>query len=164
MTPEQFLELPERQRAEVLARLFAKQLESVLPPPRILPPKYDRAFTRKRGQFVWMSEMDLRSLKYWYGEKLKSAASGSQYSEKDAKTAEVLERWITWRTIEPLAPWSGTRGKDRASAMPPNGDPVLHAWSENRRSDSNERASSEPPAKGFSDYDYGVPDESDIPF
>ena len=106
---------------------------AAMPVPELVkPPRYDRRVYRKGG-FCWASEMLAADLRYWQGRKAESAASGSQYAEKDAKEVEALGKFIAWREQNPSEPWSGTRGNDELTAAPPSKFPKLHESTGPRR-------------------------------
>lgn len=88
------------------------------------PPRYDGKLFRKGG-FVWMSETELASLKWWREKKQESANSGSQYAARDAKDVATLDKWIAWREQSPTECWSGTRGDESVMAAAPSRSPVL---------------------------------------
>lgn len=175
MDKSEFLSLPERQRAEVLADMFADQLAGMKMPQKVLPPKYDAKLSRKGGQFCWMSEMDLDSLEYWLKMKRESAGKGGQYAEKDQKTADTLTRWVKWRQIYPTDRWFGERNDTKTTALPPSREPKLHDWSNSGRSGGGGQQSKpaddgygDAPsggAGGYSESDYGGDAGSDdLPF
>jgi hypothetical protein len=94
------------------------------------PPKFDDRFTRKRGQFCWVSEMTLDDIEWWRGKKAESADGGGQYAESDRKWVAKFDKWLEWRRLFPSEVWSGTRGDDRATAAPPSREPRLYPWGE----------------------------------
>lgn len=105
----------------------------------------------ERG-FIWMSEMTLRDLEWWEQRKRQSGDSDSQYAERDRKTADTLARWVEWRRIAPLEPWSGKRGDTRVTAASPTREPRIHAW-ERRAEKSAPGADRGAPAPAPSDED-----------
>lgn len=162
MTKDEFISLPLRTALGVVYDLLAQQIERAAKPDVARPPKYDDRFPKKKGFYVWVSEMTLEDMTWWRGRKAESAASGGQYAEKDAKWVAKFDKWIAWRQLFPSDVWSGTRGDDRATAAPPSRDPELHAWG----NDGGGAAS--PPRSvssggGYSDADYGGGDQ-EIPF
>lgn len=100
-------------------------LAAMQAPELVKPPRYDRRVYRKGG-FVWASEMLCADLIWWREKKRESAASGSQYAEKDAKEAEALSKFVAWREQSPSEPWSGTRGNEDVTAAPPSKFPRLN--------------------------------------
>jgi hypothetical protein len=165
MNKEDFTGLPLRTALGVLYDVFAQPLERVAKPDVPRPPKYDDRFPKKKGLYVWVSEMTLSDLTWWRGKKAESAASGGQWAEKDSKWVGKLDKWIAWRELFPAEVWSGTRGDDRATAAPPSREPALHAWDNagSRGSAGARQSSSDTTGGGFSDADYGnKTDEDDI--
>jgi hypothetical protein len=109
----------------------ASQRLKDLPMPHVpKPPLYDGRLGKSRDGFVWMSEMLLRDLEFWEARKRASGESGSQYAERDAKTATTMAKWIEWRRLFPTEAWSGKRGDERATADPPNANPKINKWPE----------------------------------
>lgn len=111
----------------------------------------------ERG-FVWLSEMDLRSLEWWEQRKRQSGESGSQYAERDRKTADTLAKWIEWRRIAPHETWSGKRNDTRVTAAPPSREPRIHAWgprTEKSATGATGRGTSAPAPSDDDDSSYG---------
>jgi hypothetical protein len=130
VTKEEFASLPLQTALGLVYDMAAAKLSPLPRPPVPRPPKYDDRMSRKKGFFVWVSEMTLDDLVWWENKKRESAASDSPYAEKDGKLADKLAKWIEWRRLFPTEVWSGTRGDDRATAAPPSRDPKLNAWGE----------------------------------
>lgn len=166
MTKDEFLELPPLVALGALYDLIPA-LRGAPKPDYPKPPRYDGRLTRKGGTYVWMSEMTLESLKWWLDKKSESAQSGSEFAERDSKTARNLAAWVAWRSICPTEVWSGTRGEDRATAKPPSRDPALHSWDNSGRSNGSSKGggsragSQRGPAPAQDDEEI---DENDIPF
>ncbi len=132
MTRDQFVNLPLKLALSVIWDLARAKLENMSAPTAPLPPKYDGRLGRNGG-FIWMSEMDLESLKWWFDTKTKSAKGGGQYAERDGKTAATLDKWIVWRLVFPDARWSGIRDKDRATAAMPSREPQVQQWQQKQQ-------------------------------
>lgn len=152
MTKEQFLALPPIVALGLVYDMAAAKLSPMPLPEYAKPPRYDGRLSKKGG-FVWMSEMTLDDLTWWEAKKRESSAAGTQYSEKDGKSADTLAKWIAWRRIEPTAIWSGTRGDDRATAAPPSRDPVVHKWGprseQKSTSDGGQQSEPEPDTNDY---------------
>jgi hypothetical protein len=128
MTRDDFVTLPLQTALGLIWDVDSSKLQQMDRPSVPKSPKYDDRFPKKKGSFVWVSEMTLEDLTWWRGKKAESAASGSEWAEKDAKWVTKLDKWIEWRRLFPSEVWSGTRGEDRATATPPTREPALHAW------------------------------------
>ncbi len=128
MTREEFASLPPKIALEVLYDIARAKLEPLTRPDVPRAPLYDGRLSRGNKGFTFMSEMLLRDLEWWEKKKSESAESGSQYAEKDRKTAATLRAWIAWRKLFPSELWSGKRDEDRVTAAPPSRDPKLHEW------------------------------------
>jgi hypothetical protein len=135
--------------------------------------KYDGKLSRKGGTYCWMSEMNLESLIYWENLKRTSSTNGSQWAEKDKKTADALAYWVGWRRVFPTEPWSGMRNDERVTAAPPSRDPALHQWDGSGRrngggtskpTESYDDGPAAPAAANYSDADYGGAGGDDLPF
>jgi hypothetical protein len=113
---------------ELIYDMAKAKLEPLTRPDVPRSPLFDGRLSRGNKGFTWMSEMTLRDLEWWEAKKRESASGGGEYAEKDAKTAQTLAAWITWRRLFPHEPWSGKRGEDRTTAAVPNGNPTLHPW------------------------------------
>ena len=131
MTRDEFTSLPLRLALGVIFDAMPKRLGEMRAPDVARAPKYDGRLSRGSKGYCWLSEMLLDDLRWWHGKKLESAESGSEWADKDRKTADTIAKWITWRTLFPTDVWSGTRGDDRATAKPPSREPAMHQW-ENR--------------------------------
>jgi hypothetical protein len=139
----EFCALPPAIALGLIYDVASAKLREMPVPPIPRPPKYDDRFPKKKGFFVWCSELDLNSLEWWRGKKAESVASGSEWAEKDEKWVAKLDKWIEWRRLFPYEPWSGTRGEDRASAAPPSREPALHPWGD-RPASGGQRQQSKP--------------------
>lgn len=165
MTRDEFEALPLRTALGVIYDTLERDLADVEKPFVPRPPKYDDRYPKKKGLYVWVSEMTLDDMIFWRGKKAESAAGGGQWAEKDAKWVTKFDKWIAWRQLFPAEVWSGTRGDERATAAPPSREPELHPWEGNGK-----KRNSEPPPTagggGYSDADYGSKSEDDdfIPF
>ena len=102
-------------------------LESAPAPEKPRCPKYDLRIYRKGG-YQWASETTVESLEFWHKRAAEGAESGSQWAEKDAKTATALERWIAWRQWYPDAIWKGTRNdEENTKAAAPHFRAEVHS-------------------------------------
>ncbi len=90
-------------------------------------PRFDVRIPRREG-FQWASETELASLEWWATKKRERAEEGGRYADKDRKLVTELERFIEWRRVAPGARWSGTRGEQTVTALPPSREPEVHAW------------------------------------
>lgn len=144
MTREEFVALPAPLALGLVYDMARAKLEPMDAPRAARPPKYDDRFPKKKGFFVWCSELDLNSLEWWRGKKAESVAAGTEWAEKDAKWVAKLDKWIEWRRLFPYEPWSGTRGEDRASGAPPSRDPKLYPWGERSAGGNGQRQQSKP--------------------
>jgi hypothetical protein len=128
MTRDEFTTLPPIIALGLVYDMAQAKLEPMPRPHIDRSPKYDDRFPKKKGFYVWVSEMTLDDLQWWRAKKAESAASGGEWAEKDAKWVAKLDKWIAWRRLFPSDVWSGTRGEDRATAAPPSREPRLNAW------------------------------------
>ncbi|HEY3496829.1 MAG TPA: hypothetical protein VGK73_19155 [Polyangiaceae bacterium] len=126
----------------------SSRLREMPMPPVPKPPRYDGRLGRGNDGFTWMSEMTLRDLEWWENAKRTSAAAGGQYADRDAKTAATLGKWVEWRRLFPETIWSGTRGEDRATALPPQRDPPKHSWKDSNKKKSNDKPAPDPDSDG----------------
>jgi len=159
MNRDDFTSLPIPLALGLLWDIAQAKLENLERPNVPRSPKYDDRFTRKKGQFCWVSEMTLDSLEFWRRKKAEGAAAGGQYADSDGKWVAKFDKWIEWRRLFPYEEWSGTRGEDRANGAPPSKDPALHAWGPR-----NGETSAPAPAPAATDYGGGADDEDSIPF
>src|SRR6187399_1649251 len=114
-----------------------------MPAPKVpYSPKFDGRLGRSGG-FVWYSEMDLDSLRWWHGKKLEASKEGGQYAESNGKAAAALDKWIQWRVVFPETRWSGTRGDDKTTADAPSGHPKLNEWPGKGKSDAKQQPSTQ---------------------
>jgi hypothetical protein len=131
MTPDDFLSLPAPVALRILLDGSAKLkeiVENTEKPRGPLPPKYDFRLRRKNQRYVWASEASLESLTWELGRAKAEAVEGGQWADKAAKNAETLQRWVNWRTWEPVARWQGTRGDNGVHALAPSKHPTMHDW------------------------------------
>lgn len=131
MTREEFLSLPPNIALGLIYDVSAavqKAITEKEKPRSNLPPKFDSRLRRKNQRYVWASEATLESLTWELGRAKAEASEGGQWAEKAAKNAETLQRWVNWRTWEPMARWQGTRGNNEVHAMPPSKHPAMHDW------------------------------------
>lgn len=156
MDRDQFASLPLSVALGIIYDMAPQRLADTPMPPLPRPPKYDSKFSKKRGFYAWISEMALSDLEWWYAKKRESQQAGTEYSERDGKTADTLERWIQWRKLFPNEQWTGVRGEDRAVGAPPSKDPRLHAWDNAGRSNGTQRNApkSEPPPPPEDDFNF----------
>jgi hypothetical protein len=115
-------------------------------------PKFDYTIYRRDG-LMFASECSLETLRYWHKRAAESAAGGGEYAAKDAKNAENLARWISWREWYPEAVWSGERNRDPVVALPPSDKPNVYPRTGGNRPPP-------PPADEFG----GANDTDNIPF
>lgn len=143
MTRDELLSLPASVAIGLIwdaSASLQQKLAAVEKPRGPLSPKFDRRIYRKGG-FVWASESSLESLTYWLGKKTESAKGGGMYADKDAKDAEQLARWVTYRTWFPSDPWTGTRGNSEGvRAAAPSKSPRLHQTEPREEGQENPRA------------------------
>jgi hypothetical protein len=162
MDRSEFTSLPPAIALGILYDLLV-ELSGIDAPSVPRSPKFDGKLPRQGG-FVWMSEVDLETLEWWYEKKAESAAGGGQYAEKDAKLVPVLAKWLEWRRVFPFTQWSGTRGDDRAIATFPCKNPKLREWGPRpaggpKGSGKTTGSTPKPPAKtpesgGDDDFDF----------
>jgi hypothetical protein len=132
MNKDEFCGLPTALALDVLWRAFGleERLKDFQAPRVPMMPKYDYKIWRKGG-YQWASETDLDGLRYWLRKAEESAENtASQYAERDAKKAQNLTRWLTWRACAPEALWSGKRDERTVTAEAPSRDPRIHARDE----------------------------------
>lgn len=163
MNKDEFTSLPAPTALGVIFDMLAATLAHVDRPQIPRPPKYDDRFPKKKGFYVWVSEMTLDDLTWWRGKKAESAAGGGEWAAKDAKWLTKFDKWIEWRRLFPYETWSGTRGEDRATGAPPSRDAALHAWAP-RNEPPAPKASPPNGGGGYSNADYAPPDDDEIPF
>jgi hypothetical protein len=136
------------------------KLATVEAPKPMMAPKFDSRISRKGGQYVWASELDVSGLRFFFERAAASAKTDSAFAEKNAKEAKGLEYWLKYRECYPDVAWSGERNRQQVKAEAPSSKPKLHDW-EPRGAVAPTTATSA--AKGYDDA--GYPDDgSDIPF
>lgn len=128
MTREEFASLPPKIALELIYDMARAKLEPLTRPDVPRAPLFDGMLFRGNKGFTWMSEMTIRDLEWWEKKKLESAESGSQYAERDAKTARALAGFLIWRRLFPNDRWSGKRGDERVTAQAPTDKPTLHEY------------------------------------
>lgn len=97
------------------------------PPAIPKQPRFDLALYGRDG-VSFASECDLGQLDWHAARAKKSAESGGQYAEKDAKKLEKLQEWRFWRAVNPTAIWVGKRGDtENVIAAPPSARPQQYA-------------------------------------
>ncbi len=155
MTRDEFINLPLKLALAVIWDMGgSKRLEQMRAPEIPRSPRYDGRLGRQGG-FVWYSEMDLESLRWWHKAKSESAQKDDQYAERNGKAAAALAKWVEWRELFPAERWRGTRGDDKVTAAAPSREPQLNEW--NNNGSSNKRASSprsEPPQRDEDGYGF----------
>jgi hypothetical protein len=134
MTPGEFCQLPPaialRLLLDVIAHVSPAILDDIarMEAPRApRTPRFDFRIRRKGG-YAWASETDLDGLRFWRNKYHESAMSGSQWAEKDAKNADKLEYWITWRECFPKDAWQGQRNDEQVTAAVPSHKPHIYEW------------------------------------
>lgn len=132
MTREEFAALPPMLALGLIYDVASSRLRELPAPSVPRPPKYDDRFPKKKGFFVWVSEMTFDDLVWWRGKKAESAEGGGEWAEKDGKWVVKLDKWIEWRRLFPSEVWFGTRGDERATAASPCREPALHAWGDRK--------------------------------
>lgn len=88
-------------------------------------PRYDFKIARKGG-YMWASEADLESLRYWYTRF--STSSDARWAERDKERARKLEYWVRFREADPYSRWKGTRGNYEVVANQPTNKPTIFPW------------------------------------
>ncbi len=128
MTRDEFASLPPMIALGLIYDVASARLREMPLPAVPRPPKYDGRVSRGEKGFTWMSEMTQRDLEWWEKAKRENAAKGDRYAEQNLKSASALAKWIEWRRLFPNEAWSGIRGEDRVTALPPQRDPPLNDW------------------------------------
>lgn len=163
MSPDEFSSLPVSVALRVLLE-GSQKLKGIVAntekPRSPMPPRFDRRLSRKGGQYVWASESSLESLTFWLGKNREGAQNGGEYAERNAKEAEQLERWVTWRTWFPSEIWTGTRGNNEGvRAAAPSKSPKLYQWEPRETAQPANRGDAyEDARQGDDDFpgDYGL--------
>src|SRR5690348_7619514 len=100
MTPEEFFALPVSIQVRRIVEAFPKVAEQAMAgeaPRSPRPPKYDTRIRRKDG-FIWASECDSSSLRFWLG---RTQGGDPKYAEKNAKDSKALSYFLEWRSWFP---------------------------------------------------------------
>lgn len=156
MNRDEFSSLSLNQALGILYDIVGAKIQPLEAPAIARSPKFDGRISRKDRKFIWMSECNLETLKFYHKRAVESAAKPGQYQESNAKDARSLGYWVGYRQSEPNSVWSGERQKRPTTAFPPSRNPTEHAWEAKGGGGS---AGSAAPA-----VDYGSGDDSDIPF
>jgi hypothetical protein len=154
MTPEEFYNLPValqlRRLIEAYPQMAAKVMAGEAPrSPK--PPKYDSRIRRKGG-FMWASDCDAESLRFWC-KRAHQPASKPEFAEKNAKEAKALDYFLEWRSWFPSERWSGERNRQQVTGDAPSSKPRVYEWEP--RGGEAPRTETK-----FDDSDGGYPDES----
>ena len=161
MQKSEFVSLPSALALGLVWDLIGGKLQTVDAPKIPLPPKFDTRVSRKGGQYVWASEMDLESLRYFHKRAVDGVAAGGQYADRSAKEEKSLSFWVKFRECNPFSAWSGERNKQPATGAAPSNKPKLYDWEPKGGGSSIPRTETVS-SKGYTDEAYDAGD--DLPF
>lgn len=170
MIKSEFTALPVSMIAELLWPLIGGKLQDVEAPKTPLPPKWDMRLSRKGGKYIWASECDLGSIKFYHERAQQPGAP--EFLEKNKKDADSLGFWYRWRSAFPSAIWSGERGKKGdppVTAKAPANKPTEYNWepkggSPAPRTTSTSAGYDDEPTGVQGGYGSGSDDDDSIPF